>query len=557
MKFILKYIHWILFTLLLVIGAFFFLYLLQNSEEKDIEARALKLEYQHNRSIDRFTSSVDKFAGLVSGMRSYMNMSPELPNADNFQQFVRNQYSDLNLQDSIVVSLIDTSHVFMQSFTRYTMDPIQLVGRSVYDLRSDEKIKRLDKLMTYDSIQMFPPLNLAEGWVGLPINFRVHRNGTTIGYVAPVLSFKSFIDDIYTDDVNQEFVYHFKTQEGFDFDRERTYNNTQVFNEKLDANYYKNFDSKSSEFIYTTKKYYGFGITIGTAYKTPYNGNERYRTLLFSWFLTISFLALIATWQIDRSRKLNNKLLNSNQLLRGNRKEINEKNQQLQKLNDTQTKFFSIIGHDLKQPLSAIEGLISLLQYEEINDPDLEAIIKSLKKTTKNTTNLLNNLLRWARSQTGDIAFAPVELQLDALLQEVVDTVYLHAKEKNIKIHFQPQKGIKYIGDKDMLSTIFRNLISNAIKFTNLGGSIFIEIEQKENAIEISVLDSGIGMKREVVASLFELDTQISSVGTSGEMGTGLGLILCQLFTEEHGGQLIVESELEKGTRFTVALPTK
>ena len=555
MKFILKYIHWILFTLLIVLGAFFFLYLLQNSEEKDIEARALKLEYQHNRSIDRFTSSVDKFAGLVSGMRSYMNMSPELPNANNFQQFVRNQYSDLNLQDSIVVSLIDTSHVFMQSFTRYTMDPIQLVGRSVYDLRSDEKIKRLDKLMTYDSIQMFPPLNLAEGWVGLPINFRVHRNGTTIGYVAPVVSFKSFIDDIYTDDVNQEFVYHFKTQEGFNFDRERTYNNTQVFNEKLDANYYQNFDLDSSQFIYTTKKYYGFGITIGTAYKTPYNGNERYRTLLFSWFLTISILALIATWQIDRSRKLNDKLLNSNQLLRGNRKEINEKNHQLQKLNDTQTKFFSIIGHDLKQPLSAIEGLISLLQYEEINDPDLEAIIKSLKKTTKNTTNLLNNLLRWARSQTGDIAFAPVELQLDALLQEVVDTVYLHAKEKNIKVHFQPQKGIKYFGDKDMLSTIFRNLISNAIKFTNLGGSIFIETEQKENAIEISVLDSGIGMKREVVASLFELDTQISSVGTSGEMGTGLGLILCQLFTEEHGGKLIVESELEQGTRFTVILP--
>ena len=555
MKFVLEYIHWILFTLLLVLGAFFFLYLLQNSEEKDIEARALKLEYQHNRSIDRFKSSVDKFAGLVSGMRSYMNMSPELPDANNFQQFVRNQYSDLNLQDSIVVSLIDTAHVFKQSFTRYTMDPIQLVGRSVFDLRSDEKIKRLDKLMTFDSIRMFPPLNLAEGWVGLPINFRIHRDGTTLGYVAPVLSFKSFIDAIYSDDVNQEFVYHFKTQEGFDFDRERTYNKTEVFNEKFDSNYYKNFDVDSSQFVYTTQKYYGFGITIGTAYKDPYNGNESYRTLLFFWYLTISFLALIATWQINRSIKLNSKLLKSNNKLRKNRKEIKDKNLQLQKLNDTQTKFFSIIGHDLKQPLSAIEGLISLLQYEEINDPDLEAIIKSLKKTTKNTTNLLNNLLRWARSQSDDIAFVPVELQLNSLIQEVVDTVFLHAKEKNITIHFEPQKELKYVGDKDMLSTIFRNLISNAIKFTNLGGSIFIKTIQKESAIEISVLDSGIGMKSEAMASLFKLDTQISSVGTSGEMGTGLGLILCQLFTKEHGGKLIVESELEKGTRFTVILP--
>jgi signal transduction histidine kinase len=521
-----------------------------------MEARALKLENQHNRSIDLFTSSVDKFAGLVSGMRSYINMSPQLPSAVDFQRFVKNQYTDLKLQDSIVVSLIDTSHVFRQSFTRYTMDPIHLVGRSVLEFRSEKKVNLLDKLMTNDSLQMFPPLNLAEGWVGLPINFRVHRNEKTIGYVAPVLSFKTILNDIYEGDINDEFVFSVSTQEGFDIDRERTYNNTQVFNEKKDPKYYKNFNLDDSQFLRTTKTYYGFGITIGTAYKDSYEGNKTYGGLLLFWYLTISLLATIVTWQIDRSRRLNLKLHKNNKLLLGNRKEIKAKNQQLQKLNNTQTKFFSIIGHDLKQPLNAIEGLLALLQYEKINDPDLEEIIKSLQKSTKNTTNLLNNLLRWARSQTGDIKFTPSQLLINDILEEVVETLYFQAKEKSIRIIYQPQVDLFYHGDKDMLSTIFRNLLTNAIKFTNLGGTVEIETRQKKNAIEISVIDSGIGMTADEVDSLFKLETQISTVGTSGEMGTGLGLILCHLFTKNHGGRIVVDSELERGTRFTVILPT-
>jgi signal transduction histidine kinase len=551
-----KNIHWLILLIFLLIGGLFFFYLHQNSEKKDIEARSLKLQYQHNRSIDQFASSVDKFAGLVSGMRSYMNMSAQLPSAVDFQQFVKNQYSDLHLQDSIVVSFIDTAHVFKQSFTREVIDPVNLVGKSVSTLRSKEKIQRLDHLMTHDSLQMFPPLNLIEGWVGLPIDFRVHREGTTIGYVAPILSLKSILNDIYEDARSEEFVFHFNTQEGFDFDRERTYNNTQVFNFEKDPEYYKNFDVGFSQFLYSTKSYYGFDITIGTAYKNAYEGNNSFSNLLIFWYLTISLLAAIVTWQVNSFRKLNLKLLNSNKQLIENKDVISDKNQQLQKLNNTQTKFFSIIGHDIKQPLSAIEGLLTLLQYEEINDPDLADIIKSLSKSTKNTTNLLNNLLRWARSQTGDIKFVPADLYLNDILEEVVETLYFQAKEKSIRIIHQPGSELPFRGDKDMLSTIFRNLMSNAIKFTNLGGTVHLETRKLKNTIEIMVTDSGIGMTPEAVNSLFQLDTQISTVGTSGEMGTGLGLILCDLFTKKHGGHILVNSELERGTRFTVVLPS-
>ena len=556
MNFFKKNSHWLLLTVFLVMIGLFFLYLHSESKQNELDARSLKLENQHNRTIDKFTSSIDKFAGLVAGMRSYMNISKELPSTENFQKFVNNQYSDLKLEDSIVVSYVNTSHVFMQSFTRNTIDPVNLVGRSVKELRAKEKMKSLDNLMTDDALSMFPPLNLIEGWVGLPINFRVQRNGETVGYVAPIISFKAILDDIYREDSDNEFVFHFTTGEGFDFDREVAHNNTKIYNVKNDPEYYKNFDIDTSQFLYTTKNFYGFDLTIGTAYKYPLDESNGYGSLLFLWYFTISLLAIIITWQVNRFRKLNAMLYNNNMLLLQNKEEISDKNNELQKLNITQTKFFSIIGHDIKQPLNGIEGLLSLLKYEKIDDPDLAEIIRSLEKSTNNTTNLLNNLLRWARSQTGDIQYTPTSLNLSVILEEVIETASSQSKEKQITILYEPQLGLKYMGDRDMLSTIFRNLISNAIKFTNLGGTIKVETQKIGNSVEISVNDSGIGMSPEEVNSLFKLDTQITTVGTSGETGTGLGLILCHMFVKNHDGHILVNSEPEVGTQFTVVLPT-
>ena len=550
-----KYSHWLFLVVFLLIGSLFFNYLKNNFEQKENEARRLKLEYQHNRSIAQFESSVNKFAGLVSGMHSYMNMSPELPSAENFQEFVNNQYSDINLQDSIVVSFIDTTHVFKQSFSRTVMDPAKLVGQSVSILRNKEAIQRLNNLMLHDSLQMLPPLNLIEGWVGLPIDFRVRRDSKTIGYVAPIVSLHSILDAIYKDDEDKEFAHHFSTQDGFDFDRERTYDNNPVYNKKTDSEYYKNFNIEPSKFMYSTNTYYGFGITIGTAYKEAYTGNIGFTKLLLFWYINIALLAFIVVFQMHRFRKLNFKLFKRNKLLRSNKKEIDDKNQELQKLNNTQNKFFSIIGHDIKQPLNAIEGLLGLLQNEEIKDPDLVDIVKGLTKSTKNTTSLLNNLLRWARSQTGDLKYLPVQLDLNNIVEAALETLHFQAKEKSIKIINQTPGKILYRGDRDMLSTIFRNLLSNAVKFTNPGGTIEIETEKRKDSIVFIVKDSGIGMTPEEVDSLFKLDKQISTVGTSGEMGTGLGLILCSDFTNKHGGHIEVESEIDKGTQFTVVLP--
>ncbi|MEL6811509.1 MAG: HAMP domain-containing sensor histidine kinase [Bacteroidota bacterium] len=549
--------HWLLFAMFLLIGGVFIFFLNENFKQKELEARQIRLEYHHNRTLAEFANSIDKFAGLVAGMRSYVNLSSELPTAAEFQQFVKNQFDDIKSKDPVVVSLIDTSHVFLQSFTRDEMNPAGLVGRSVSSLRSERKIKMLDQLMQQDSLQMFPPINLVEGWIGLPINFRVERDGTTLGYVAAIINFKSIMDDIYMDNEVNDLIFHFSTEEGYDFDRERTYNNTKVYNVKEDSEYYKNFTTDTSEFVYSNATFYGFNVRIGSAFKNPAMVNTGLSSVLLLWYLTFAFLAFIVTFQAHRSKKLNARLVKTNVILEGRRKEIKNQNRELKNLSKTQNKFFSIIGHDLKQPLNAVEGLLHLLEHEDIKDPDLMVIIDRLKESTGNTVDLLNNLLRWAMSQTGDIQYKEGKINLNELLFSITQASIHQADEKDISLTFTMEERIFYHGDRDMLETIVRNLVSNAIKFTDSKGEIKVSASSKDGFLSIKVTDNGVGMNPEELKSLFVVGEQISTEGTAGETGTGLGLILCQDFARHHGGNVEVSSQPKVGTEFTVLLPMK
>ncbi|MDC8005339.1 HAMP domain-containing sensor histidine kinase [Aureisphaera galaxeae] len=556
MSYLKKNLHWISFFFLLLTGALFILYLNNNFNKKEEQERNLRLQHEHSRTVDRFTTSVDKFAGLVAGMRSFMNLSTEMPTAEEFQEFVRNQYADIKSEDSIVVSFIDTNHVFRQSFKRDKMNPAGLVGTSVSSLRSDRKIKMLDALMAQDSLRVFPPLNLIEGWVGVPIDFRVKRNGRVLGYVAAIVDFKSIIQDIYDDADEQEFVFHFSTQEGYDFDREQTYNNTKVYNTDIDTEYYKNYMADTSSFIYSDVTAYGFGFKIGTAYK-PGGATAGFSSWLLLWYCTFLALAFAITLQVRSYKKLSSRLEKANELLVINEEEIQRKNDELSKMNQTQKRFFSIIGHDMKQPLNSIEGMLHLLRNEEINNPGLTQIIDGLTDATSNTVDLLNNLLRWALSQTGDIRFQETSFHMNHCLVHVGSSMQQHARAKGIRLTYQLEEEVLFRGDSDMMQTVFRNLISNAIKFTEYGGEINLGTQLKNGVLRVWISDNGTGMHQEQVDGLFRLDARTSSSGTHGEEGTGLGLILCHNFVERHGGHIVVESKLKEGTRFTIVLPNR
>jgi len=227
----------------------------------------------------------------------------------------------------------------------------------------------------------------------------------------------------------------------------------------------------------------------------------------------------------------------------------------LEELNLTQNKLFSIIAHDLRNPFNNILGLSELLLENDTDKSESEEYIELIKSTAKNTLNLLDNLLNWAKSQTGDLGFVPKKIGLSKVIFETIELTASLAKSKNISLNFSPINDTELYTDRNILGTILRNLISNAIKFTNQGGCINILATTNVHQIEISISDNGVGMSEETISKIFDTSTTMTSLGTENEGGSGLGLVLCREFVKKLGGHLWVESEVGKGSNFKFTLP--
>lgn len=233
---------------------------------------------------------------------------------------------------------------------------------------------------------------------------------------------------------------------------------------------------------------------------------------------------------------------------------------ELRELNETKDKFFSIIGHDIKTPVSTIASYSSLLidDFEEMDKAEILQIIKIIQKSSLKAIDLLKNLLEWAKVQTGSIAFNPEIINMCDILDEEVDIASSLWGKKNISILHTPKDDNFVYADINMLHTVFRNLLSNAIKFTPVNGTIQISSERiKEGGefIKTSMQDNGIGISPKIIPDLFKLKDNYSSKGTSGESGTGMGLLFCKEFIDIQGGTIQVESVEGKGSIFSFSLP--
>ncbi len=243
------------------------------------------------------------------------------------------------------------------------------------------------------------------------------------------------------------------------------------------------------------------------------------------------------------------------------RKEIEEQlarqTKELLELNSTKDKFFSIIAHDLRSPFNALIGLSDLLanNYHELEEADVEESINDIYVASKQAFTLLENLLEWARSQTGRMEYEPVVFNLVELANETISLASAAAENKEIQLSVHGPEQLSVFADRNMIFTVLRNLVSNAIKFTPLKGSIRLHLEQTDKEIIFKVEDSGVGISKENVARLFQIDKTFSKYGTADEKGTGLGLILCKEFVDKHNGKISVESTPGKGSTFIVSLP--
>lgn len=241
-------------------------------------------------------------------------------------------------------------------------------------------------------------------------------------------------------------------------------------------------------------------------------------------------------------------------------KEIIEKQaQNLEQINKTKDKFFSLIAHDLRNPFQALMGYTEYL-YTDLDNVDKEELKESIgiiKDSSKILLSLTENLLEWANLQTGKIKPEPVEFELSELISECIDVFKQIASQKNIKIVRVSEEEISLYADRNMILTVLRNLISNAIKFTPNGGEVTISTIQKENCCTINVSDTGIGMNRKMLKGVLSLDLKTTREGTNKEGGTGLGLVLCKEMVEMNNGALEIKSKKGQGTTVSVVLPSK
>jgi len=243
--------------------------------------------------------------------------------------------------------------------------------------------------------------------------------------------------------------------------------------------------------------------------------------------------------------------------LRTQSEELSLSNHELLKLNATKDKLFSIIAHDLKNPFQAILGFSELLsnQLDTLDGEQIKQYLHAISQSSRSAYALLENLLEWARSQTNSIRFEPVEFEIKEITETSFQLLRLHAENKKISLISGIAMGTKAYADKNMITTVVRNLINNAIKFTGEGGRIVVSARSDGEWTIIQVEDNGIGMSPQTLEKLFSIDKTRSIPGTAGESGTGLGLIICKEFTEKNHGQITVQSEEGKGSCFSILLP--
>ncbi len=239
------------------------------------------------------------------------------------------------------------------------------------------------------------------------------------------------------------------------------------------------------------------------------------------------------------------------------KEEIELHRENLKALNASKDKFFSIIAHDLRNPIAGFLNLTEILttNFDVFTETESKDFIDVMNQASKQLYNLLENLLQWSRTQTGSISYEPKFVSVRKMIDETIDTLMINIEDKNLRVHLGVDEKTLVFVDENMISTVIRNLLSNAIKFTHPDGQIIIRCKNKENNVEISVVDNGVGIRKEDQEKLFKIDQHLTTQGTSEEKGSGLGLILCKEFIEKNGGEIKVESELNKGSSFIFTLP--
>jgi signal transduction histidine kinase len=281
---------------------------------------------------------------------------------------------------------------------------------------------------------------------------------------------------------------------------------------------------------------------------------------LFNHILALLFIFSALYWLKKENGGFQKKILANNRVLDRKRQEVEEqkdiianKVDELSELNALKNKLFSIISHDLKNPLYALQNLFRQAEQYNLSGDDLKQMVPDILNDLNYTTALMENLLQWAKSQMEADALRIQKVDIAQLVNDTTRLLRLQAEAKQIYIETKLEAPVYVSADKDMLNLVLRNLLSNAIKFTPERGRITVETTELNDFVEVSVSDTGVGMNAETLAKLTGIHFYTTK-GTSNETGTGLGLMLCRDFLKKLGSRMFIESEPGRGSAFSFTL---
>jgi PAS domain S-box-containing protein len=237
--------------------------------------------------------------------------------------------------------------------------------------------------------------------------------------------------------------------------------------------------------------------------------------------------------------------------------QLRQQKEELDELNATKDKFFSILAHDLKNPFTSLYSLSQMIDesYHNLEEEDKLLALKRIHNSTELIYNLLENLLTWSKSQSGSIEYAPCKFKLSVPIRENINLYRIFAEKKGVRLRSNVRETCAAYADQLMINTVLRNLINNAIKFTDSGKEVEVNVREEKKFLEVEVKDQGVGISPENLEKLFRIDVKYKTTGTSGEKGTGLGLILCHEFVQKNFGAIWCESELGQGSSFFFTIP--
>ncbi len=237
--------------------------------------------------------------------------------------------------------------------------------------------------------------------------------------------------------------------------------------------------------------------------------------------------------------------------------ERKQSEEQLKELNTTKDAFFSILAHDLKNPFSSLHSMSGMMidNYQNLEEEEKVMALKNIHKSAEQIFNLLENLLTWSNSQRGRIEYSPEKFNISMLVQVNMNLNKLPAEKKGVVLTTNIVDNLPAYGDREMINTVIRNLINNAVKFSNKGGTVEVKVQNKNKLFEVIVSDDGVGIPAENVKKLFHIDQKYKSVGTTGESGTGLGLVLCKEFVDKNGGEIWCKTKESSWTEFHFTIP--